>query len=92
MCDGQNYDSQDRASIAASRGKNCNISETIHPISPKFDDETHTVNDVVGGPPLPYMKYNMADVRHLENRQNVKDRPPMVRFTQNLVCRCKMRC
>ena len=25
--------------------QNCNISETIHPISQKFDDETHTIND-----------------------------------------------
>jgi len=28
-----------------SKSKNCNISETIHPISPKLDDETHTIND-----------------------------------------------
>ena len=28
------------------KSKNCNISESIHPISPKFDDETHTINDM----------------------------------------------
>jgi len=47
---------------------------------------------VVGGPSLPYMKYNMADVRHLENWHNVIARLLTVRFKRNLVCRCKMRC
>ena len=28
-----------------SKFKNCNVSETVQPISLKFDDETHTVND-----------------------------------------------
>jgi len=65
------------------KSKNCNTSETIHPISPifdVFDDETHTIKQlhVVGGPPLPYRKYNMADVRHLQNGHNVIARPPNV--------------
>jgi len=30
--------------------------------------------------------------RHLENFNDVITTPPMVRFTRNLVCRCKMRC
>jgi len=36
---------------------------------------------VVRGPPLLYMKYNMADVRHLRNWHNVIARTPVVRFT-----------
>jgi len=45
----------------------CNISEIIHPISPKFGDKTHHQWHIVGGPPQPFMKYNVADVRYLEN-------------------------
>jgi len=33
-----------RAKLPKSIRPNCDISEIIHPISPKFDDETHTVN------------------------------------------------
>jgi len=28
------------------KSKNCNISETVHAISTKFDDGTHTINDM----------------------------------------------
>jgi len=30
-----------------SKSKNCNISETMHPISLKFYDDTHTINDTL---------------------------------------------
>jgi len=36
--------------------KNCNISEAMFPVVQNFV--------TMGGPQLPYMKYNMADVRH----------------------------
>ena len=53
---------------------------------------SHNQRHVVGGPLLPYMKYNMADVRHLENWHNVISRPPTAQFTRSLVYRCNMRC
>jgi len=51
--------------------KICNISETIHPISPKFDDETHHQRHVMGGPPIPYRKYTIADVHRVKTWHNV---------------------
>jgi len=61
------------------KSKNRNISETIHPISPKSDDETRTVNDTLWVVHhYTVRKYNMADVRHLENWHSVIGlaRPP----------------
>jgi len=41
----------------------------------------HHQRHVVGSPQLSYRKYNMADVRHLENWYNVIAGPTTVRFT-----------
>jgi len=61
---------------------NCNISQTIHRISPKFDDETHTINGTLSVVHHYVKKCNVADVRHLENWYNVIARPPTVRVTR----------
>jgi len=37
----------------------------------------------VGGPPLPQIKHNMADARHLENRYDIIFQRRMFRFGRN---------
>jgi len=44
----------------------------------------------VDGPPLPQIKYNMADGRHIENRYDVIFPQRMFRFGRNFADGCRM--
>jgi len=70
------------------KSKNCNISETIYPISPKFDDETHTVNDTS----WVVHHCHIWNTTWLTSAILKFDILPIVQITQNSVCRHKMRC
>jgi len=72
------------------KSKICNISETVHPISPKCGNEIPTVN----GTSWVVRTWNKAWLTSaiLKNWHIVIARTPMVRFTQKLMCRCKMGC
>ena len=66
--------------------KYSNISKTINPIKPKFEDRAETLiwtSRVVCS--YPWKKFHAADGRHLENRYDVVTPPRMVRFRRNLV-------
>ena len=56
------------------KSKNCNISEI-------WRQNSNHHRHVVGVLPLPYRKYNITDVRHLQNWHNVVARSPTVHFT-----------